>query len=70
METIQENIVLIIPVLIIQIALMIFALIDLSKREKSEIRGENKLLWVLVIIFLSIIGPIVYFILGKNNERL
>ena len=56
---------LLIPLILIQLGLLIAALIDLSKRE--NIRGP-KWMWVLVILFINIIGPIVYFILGREEE--
>lgn len=56
---------LLIPLFLIQLGLLIAALIDLSKRE--NIRGP-KWMWVLVILFINIIGPIVYFIVGREEE--
>lgn len=56
---------LLIPLFVIQIGLLIFALFDLIKREKT--RGP-KWVWVLVIVFVNMIGPIVYFIVGREEE--
>ena len=56
---------LLIPLLLIQIGLMVFALFDLLKREKT--RGP-KWVWVLVILFVNFIGPIIYFIVGREEE--
>jgi hypothetical protein len=44
---------------------MIAALIDVARREK--LRGP-KWLWVLVILFVNIIGPIIYFVAGRQDE--
>lgn len=52
-----------IPLFIIEVALVVIALVDLVKRER--VRGGNKVVWVLVIIFVSTIGPIVYLLLGR-----
>jgi hypothetical protein len=65
MEQLRELIPLLIPLLIIQLVLMTVALLDLSKREKT--RGP-KWVWVLVVIFVNTIGPIVYFVLGREDE--
>jgi hypothetical protein len=54
-----------IPVLIIQLGLMISALVDLVRREKT--RGP-KWVWALVIIFVNYIGPIIYFVAGRQEE--
>jgi hypothetical protein len=65
MEEFLKYLPLIIPLLLIQLSLMIFALIDLSKREKT--RGP-KWLWLLVIVFGELFGPIVYFVAGRTEE--
>lgn len=65
MDAIRELLPLLIPLLVIQLALLIFALIDLSRR--STTRGP-KWVWVLVIVFINIIGPIVYFVVGRGDE--
>ena len=54
-----------IPVVIIQLGLMIFALVDLLRREHT--RGP-KWIWVLVIVFVNYIGPIIYFVFGRKEE--
>jgi hypothetical protein len=61
----QQYIPFLIPVLIIQLVLMISALVDLVRREKT--RGP-KWVWVLVILFVNYIGPIVYFVAGRQEE--
>ena len=55
---------LLIPILIIQLGLMIFALVDLIRREKTK---GPKWGWALVIIFINFIGPILYLILGRDE---
>lgn len=65
MEQIREFIPLLIPLLILQLVLMTVALIDLARRPKT--RGP-KWVWVLVVIFINTIGPIIYFVLGREDE--
>lgn len=36
---------------------------------KNEIRGRNKLIWILVIIFLPFFGSILYFLMGKKYRE-
>ena len=64
MEFITNNLPLLIPIFIIQLALIAFALTDLVRRENT--RGP-KWVWVLVIIFINMIGPIVYFLVGRDE---
>ncbi len=56
---------LIIPIVLIELVLMIVALVDLVKREKTTL---PKWVWALIIIFVNLIGPIVYFIVGRKEE--
>jgi hypothetical protein len=65
MEQLRSLIPYLIPLLILQLVLMTVALLDLAKREQT--RGP-KWVWVLVVIFINTIGPIIYFILGREDE--
>jgi len=57
---------LIIPLVVIQLGLMVFALRDLIKREK--VKGGNKVVWTLIIVLGELIGPVVYLIFGREDE--
>jgi Phospholipase_D-nuclease N-terminal len=65
LSKLQQYIPYLIPVLIIQLVLMISALVDLIRREHT--RGP-KWVWVLVIVFINYIGPIIYFVAGRQEE--
>ncbi|HCB49565.1 MAG TPA: transcriptional regulator [Chloroflexi bacterium] len=56
---------LLVPVLLIQLGLIVAALVDLIKRSKT--RGP-KWLWVVIILIFGIIGPIIYFLIGREDE--
>ncbi|MBI9039950.1 PLD nuclease N-terminal domain-containing protein [Lutibacter sp.] len=43
----------------------IIALIDILK---NEFEGNNKIVWVLVVLFLNLIGAILYFVIGRNQK--
>lgn len=62
---IQQYLPLLIPVIIIEIILLVVALLDLIKQPVT--RGP-KWVWALVIVFVNIMGPIVYFIFGRKEE--
>ena len=64
--TIEQILLLLAPVIVIQLGLMIVALIDLE-RDERRVRGDNKLVWALIIIFVNIIGPILYFVVGREE---
>jgi uncharacterized membrane protein YuzA (DUF378 family) len=57
---------LIIPLAAIQLGLLGFALYDLVKR--NRVRGGSKLVWGLVIVLVSIIGPILYLAIGREED--
>ncbi|WP_203331987.1 PLD nuclease N-terminal domain-containing protein [Planococcus beigongshangi] len=63
MET-SRLIMLLLPILFIQLGLMIFAMIDLIKAKHTN---GPKWMWGAVIIFVNIIGPILYFVIGRRN---
>jgi hypothetical protein len=65
MSQIQQYLPFLIPVLIIQLILMISALVDLIRR--PSVRGP-KWVWAAVIIFVNLIGPIIYFVAGRKEE--
>lgn len=58
---------LLLPLIFIPFAFWLWMLIDCLKHEKSE--GNDKLIWVLVIIFGHWLGALVYFFV-RRAERL
>ena len=57
---------LLIPLMIAQTGLMVAALIHIFKHDKYKI--GNRLIWVLVSLGVSLVGPILYFIFGRSDE--
>jgi ABC-2 type transport system ATP-binding protein len=57
----------VVPFLIIQIGLMLYALYDLFQEDR-RVKGD-KIIWALVIAFVNIIGPLVYFFVGREESR-
>jgi hypothetical protein len=64
MDTVRSLIPLLIPILILELGLIIFALRDLSRRER--VNGP-KWMWVVIIVLLQLIGPILYFTVGRRD---
>ena len=62
----EQVIALLAPIILIQLGLMVAALIDLERGER-RVRGGNKLVWALVIVFVNIVGPIIYFTAGRED---
>jgi ABC-2 type transport system ATP-binding protein len=58
---------LLVPVLLLQLALAVLALIDLARPER-RVRGGSKALWALVIVLVNLVGPIAYFLAGRDER--
>jgi uncharacterized BrkB/YihY/UPF0761 family membrane protein len=43
----------------------IIALVEILK---SKFNGNDKIVWVLVVLFLNLIGAILYFAIGRNQR--
>ncbi|EKN65589.1 putative negative regulator of sigma Y YxlE [Neobacillus bataviensis LMG 21833] len=65
MDSLAGYIPIIAPILVIQLILLIVAIIDLVKIEKTN---GPKWLWALIILFINIIGPILYFVIGRRTN--
>jgi hypothetical protein len=63
---IGQFIALIIPLVLVELGLLGFALYDLVKRKK--VKGGNKWVWGIIIVVVNLIGPILYLILGREEE--
>jgi hypothetical protein len=57
---------MLIPIILIEIALMVAAIVDLVKHPKTRILPRWA--WILVVLFFQIVGPILYFIIGREQE--
>ena len=66
LELLVDMLPFLIPIFIVEIALLVFALLDLLKREYMS--TNTKVIWILVIVLFSIIGPVVYFIFGRKES--
>lgn len=60
-----QEIVIVLVVALVLFVIPIFALVDILK---SEFEGNNKLIWVLVILLTWILGAILYYLIGRNQK--
>ena len=51
--------------MLLGLLLPLLALIDLLR---NNFEGQNKLIWTLVILFLPVLGAILYFIIGVGQK--
>jgi hypothetical protein len=62
----QINWAIVAPILVLSVLLMTIALIDCIRSEQAN---GPKWLWILIIIFINIIGPVLYFVFGRGRVR-
>jgi hypothetical protein len=55
---------LIAPLLLLELGMIVIALRDLWRRER--VRG-HKWMWAMIILFVSLFGPILYLLLGRED---
>jgi len=65
MEILKEYILFLIPIIIIELVLAITALIHVLKH--PNYRFGSKVFWILFVLFIQIIGPIIYFAFGREE---
>ncbi len=65
MEELLRYLPLLAPLVIIELTLVVIALVDLIRRQ--EVKYIPKWGWALVILLISMIGPIAYLILGREE---
>ena len=56
-----------VPLLLLEVSLLLLGLWDLTRPER-HVRGGSKVLWALVVIFIGVFGPLVYFMVGRKDE--
>ncbi|PES61595.1 phosphatidylserine synthase [Bacillus cereus] len=58
---------IVLPIIAVGALLVFIALIDLYRNRKTR---KNVLVWTLIILFVNVLGPILYFVIGrKDSER-
>lgn len=65
-EEFKEILPFLIPLILINLALVVIAFRDLIKRRR--VRGGNKVLWGILIIALEFVGPIIYLFWGREED--
>lgn len=67
MEILSEYLVFFIPLILLEFALLITALIHVLKH--PHYKFGNKVIWCVVVCVIQIIGPIVYFVFGRGEDE-
>ncbi|MBE5888370.1 MAG: hypothetical protein E7283_05970 [Lachnospiraceae bacterium] len=67
MPDINEILPFLIPLVIIQFGLLGYTLYHILTHKNYK-RGTRTLWLIIVIVFMNFVGPILYFLLGKEEE--
>ena len=67
MESIVQMLPYLVPIIVLEFALLAFALVDLFKRK--HVTGGNKIIWALVVVCFQIVGPIAYLVFGRKEPQ-
>ena len=59
------EVIIILVAAVFALLLPLLALIDIVK---SQFQDNNKIVWVLIVLFLPYLGSIVYFIIGQKQK--
>ena len=56
---------LVVLLVLFVVPLWLIALVDILRH---DFKGNDKLIWILVIIFVPFLGPILYFLIGRKQR--
>jgi uncharacterized RDD family membrane protein YckC len=56
----------VIPLVLIDLAMVVYAIVDLYKPDR-RVKGNNKLVWLLVILLVSTFGWLIYLLVGREE---
>ena len=62
----MELLPLIAPLLVVQLGLMVYCLLDLWKFSKNKRDQQDKLVWTLVVVLFSLLGALAYLVFERR----
>lgn len=66
MNEIQEFLPFLIPLIVLELALLVYTLWHILTH--NSYRHGNRVLWIIVVVAgMQFIGPVLYFLLGKED---
>jgi hypothetical protein len=67
-ETLVRYIPYLIPVFLLQLSLLVWALVALL-RPKTPPRLLNKWVWLAIIVCVNLVGPILFLTIGRTQDE-
>ncbi|MCX6364029.1 MAG: ATP-binding cassette domain-containing protein [Actinobacteria bacterium] len=53
---------------VVELGLLAWALLDLARRPAGKVAGGSRLLWLLLCVFVQLLGPVLYLVVGRMRE--
>ncbi|MDW7728921.1 MAG: PLD nuclease N-terminal domain-containing protein [Dethiobacteria bacterium] len=66
MQEISDLLLMLWPLLVFQLLLAAWAIIDLVRRK--TVKALPKWAWALIVLLVNIFGPIIYLVFGRGEE--
>lgn len=63
----KKNLPIFLPLVLLELILMITAIRHVLKH--SHYRFGTRGIWLLIVILIQIIGPVIYFVFGKEEDQ-
>ena len=54
------------PLIVAELALAIIALVHVLRHPNYKF--GNKVIWIVVVLFVQFLGPVIYFVFGRGDE--
>jgi phospholipase D-like protein len=51
---------------VVTLALVVGALVSLQRTSDDDVRFLSKFVWALIIVFLPVLGPLAWFVIGRR----
>jgi len=66
MSEVLRYIPFLIPIVLIELILLVAAVVHILKHKKFKF--GNTVMWLIIVIVIEIIGPILYFTIGRSDD--
>ena len=66
MEQLMDYMVVILPLVILNLGLVIFSLVKILREGVANL---NKGLWILIVVFFNMVGPVLFLLLGRKKDN-
>lgn len=66
LNQLKDALPIVIPLAIAELALIVYCLIDLFRKDR-KVRGDSKLLWAVIVLVIGTLGPLAYLFFGRKD---